>query len=124
MYLTIPEIERFTAAISALTGPGSTLAGDVQNTTALTSPFSEPFRRAWFRLGHPMVSGIDDPETFFATFGFTRAHVVEQSLYAKQFQYANPKMLAVLAKYPRRTHPTAIERSFFFTVHKPVTSPL
>jgi hypothetical protein len=43
--------------------------GDVQSTYALVSPFTEGFRKVWDRLGHPLVSGIDNPEKFFPVFG-------------------------------------------------------
>jgi methyltransferase (TIGR00027 family) len=71
MYLTIDEISNFVTSISALSGPGSIIAGDHQNTAALVSPYSEPFRKVWYDFGHPMVSGIDNPEAFFPPFGQT-----------------------------------------------------
>ena len=123
MYLKQDEIERFVASIAALSGPGSMLAGDVQNQRALTSPFSEPFRKAWYVLGHPMVSGIDSPERFLAPFGFSQCTVVEREHYADRFGYANPKMLAAITKYPRSSS-ADIERTFFFVAQKPVLSSL
>ncbi|WP_225830818.1 SAM-dependent methyltransferase [Streptomyces sp. NK08204] len=69
-YLPEPEAHRLLERIAAMMPPGSLIASDVCNSTALTCPEWQPMwdmLRGW---GCPAVFSCDDPEALFAKHGF------------------------------------------------------
>jgi methyltransferase (TIGR00027 family) len=69
-YLPEPEVHRLLDRIAAVMSPGSLIASDVCNATALTCPEWQPMWDMLKDWGCPALFSCDDPEELFAKHGF------------------------------------------------------
>ncbi|SHH50690.1 class I SAM-dependent methyltransferase [Streptomyces sp. 3214.6] len=70
-YLPQDEVHRLLTRIAACCAPGSEIAADLVNTTALTLPDMKPLLSVFEDWGTPWVSGSDEPERLFDACGYT-----------------------------------------------------
>ena len=106
MYLEEPEAQSLLTAIGEIAAPGSWLAADAVNREVLTSPYTARYMTALREAGSPWKFGIDDPEAFFASYGWSATIV----------QPGDPD--ASFGRWPFPTAPRAmpgLPRSFFVT---------
>ena len=109
-YLLEAQINALLDAVAALSGPGSMLAGDVQNSAYQRHPSTAAFRSVWARLGAGFVSATDDPAARLAPRGYT-CHVVPQQEYAARLGRGPAHPIQTDADAPR---------SLFFTATRDV----
>ncbi|WP_243793853.1 SAM-dependent methyltransferase [Saccharopolyspora gloriosae] len=68
----IPEADsrRMLERVAAISAPGSRIAADIVNRSALTLPHIQALLDVFAGWGCPWVFGTDEPETLFAQYGF------------------------------------------------------
>jgi methyltransferase (TIGR00027 family) len=69
-YLEEPAVRHILREISALSAPGSRLAGDLVSASFLSSPFVREALRAMAERGHPWLFGTDEPEALLGEYGW------------------------------------------------------
>ncbi|MFJ6728536.1 class I SAM-dependent methyltransferase [Streptomyces sp. NPDC091281] len=70
-YLPEAEVRGLLTRIAAFTAPGSAVAADLVNTTALTLPHMKPLLDVFAEWGAPWIFGVDEPEDLLAACGWT-----------------------------------------------------
>ncbi|MFC0105752.1 SAM-dependent methyltransferase [Kibdelosporangium aridum] len=69
-YIAESDTRKVLARLGDLCPPGSLIACDLVNEVTLQAPSTELLRDVFVRWGSPWVFGRDEPETFFAAYGF------------------------------------------------------
>ncbi|MFF6995361.1 SAM-dependent methyltransferase [Streptomyces sp. NPDC008313] len=70
-YVAEQEVHRLLERVAALMSPGSRIAADLVNASALTLPDVRPLLKVFADWGCPWVFGTDEPEALFDAHGFT-----------------------------------------------------
>jgi methyltransferase (TIGR00027 family) len=101
MYLEEAQVKQLLAAIGTIAANRSWIGGDLVNTNTLASTFTAAYMKKLADLGCPWKWAVDDPDQFFAKYGWQGRAVVPGEPEASYQRWPFPAMSRTTPGMPR-----------------------